>query len=52
MMELKFIRPYVKRYGLQYLIGIAALLLVDALNVTSPALPARSRTDWKLIRSE
>ncbi len=36
MMELKFIRPYVKRYGLQYLIGIVALLLVDALNVYIP----------------
>lgn len=38
MKELKFAWRYMKRYGLQYLIGIGALLLVDALNVYIPQL--------------
>ncbi len=36
MMETRFIGRYVKRYKWQYLIGIAALLAVDALNVYIP----------------
>ncbi len=38
MPELRFISRYVKRYGLQYAIGIAALLIVDVLNVNIPKI--------------
>lgn len=36
MKELKFIGRYVKRYGLQYILGIAALFAVDMVNVYIP----------------
>lgn len=36
MKELKFIGQYVKRYGLQYVLGIAALFIVDMMNVYIP----------------
>ena len=38
MPELRFISRYVKRYGLQYAIGIIALLIVDVLNVNIPRI--------------
>lgn len=38
MPELKFISRYVKRYSLQYAVGIAALLIVDVLNVCIPQI--------------
>lgn len=38
MKELRFAWRYMKRYGFQYIIGIGALLLVDALNVYIPEL--------------
>lgn len=36
MRELRFIGGYVKRYGLQYILGIAALFAVDMVNVFIP----------------
>lgn len=38
MKELKFAWHYIKKYGLSYLLGIAALLVVDDLNVYIPQL--------------
>lgn len=36
MKELKYISRYVKRHGLQYILGIAALFAVDLMNVYIP----------------
>lgn len=36
MKELRFIGRYIKRHALQYLLGIAALFVVDAVNVYVP----------------
>ncbi len=36
MKALKFLMRYVKRYGLSYVLGILALLMVDAVNVYIP----------------
>ena len=36
MKELKFVSRYVKRHGLQYILGIAALFAVDLMNVYIP----------------
>lgn len=36
MKELKFISRYVRRHGLQYILGIAALFAVDIMNVYIP----------------
>lgn len=36
MKELKYISRYVKRHGLQYILGIAALFAVDLINVYIP----------------
>ncbi len=40
MKELKFIWNYVRRYGLQYLLGILALSVVDIVNVNVPKCTA------------
>ena len=36
MKELKFVSRYVRRHGLQYVLGIAALFAVDLMNVYIP----------------
>ncbi len=41
MPELKFISRYIKRYRLQYAIGIIALLIVDLLSVFIPQITGR-----------
>ena len=38
MKELKFVGRYVGRHGLQYVLGIAALFIVDLMNVYIPQL--------------
>ncbi len=40
MKELRFIWSYVRRYGLQYLLGILALSVVDLVNVNVPKCTA------------